>query len=83
MRIKQTSLLSHGQFVSIFGDTFFDVALSYWILELTESTTAVASIGLFRLSRIWTKYDSLLEERMKIVLFVAEIISHSLFLSYI
>lgn len=44
MRIKQTSLLAHGQFVSVFGDTLFDVALQYWILELTGSTVAVASI---------------------------------------
>ena len=59
MRIKQTSLLSHGQFVSIFGDTFFDVALSYWILELTESTTAVASIGSISIiTRIITSFFS-------------------------
>ena len=45
MKLNQISLLAHGQFVSVVGDTLFDVALSYWVLELTGSVTIMASVS--------------------------------------
>lgn len=43
MKITQLGILSHGQFMSALGDTVFDIAISYWILEMTGSTTIMAT----------------------------------------
>ena len=45
IKITQIDILAHGQFVSLFGDTVFSVALSYIVLKKTGSTAIMASMN--------------------------------------
>lgn len=40
-------LLWQGQFVSVFGDAVYDIALSFFVLELTGSTAVMGTIMAF------------------------------------
>lgn len=50
-KIKQINnnfwLLWQGQFVSVFGDAVYDIALSFFVLELTGSTAVMGTIMAF------------------------------------
>lgn len=45
IKITQIDILAHGQFVSLFGDTVFSVALPYIVLKKTGSTAIMASMN--------------------------------------